>query len=87
MRTSDFMIRSLFAMFLLVIAVILTMAIMNTCSSSKILSTPKQIIKRERVSESGDKEIWCTSTYKLHTVEYDTVMKKRSWDTAHELPR
>ena len=87
MRTSDFMIRSLFAMFLLVIASILIIAMMNTCSSSKILSTPKQIIKRERVSESGDKEIWRTSTYKLQTVEYDTVMKKRSWDTAHELPR
>ena len=71
-------------MFLLVIAVTI---IMNTCYRSKILSTPKQIIKRERVSESADKEIWRTSTYKLHTVEYDTVMKKRSWDTAHELPR
>ena len=52
-----------------------------------IVSTPKNIIKRERISESSDKEIWRTSTYQLVTVEYDTIPKKTSWDTAHELPR
>ena len=83
MTTSDF----IFISVCLIVAVSLTMAIMSTCSSSKILSTPKQIIKRERVSESGDKVIWRTSTYQLVTVEYDTIPKKTSWDTAHELPR
>lgn len=71
--------------FLLIIYGLVTL--FRRCDGQSITSTPKQIIKRERVSESGDKEIWRTSTYKLHTVEYDTVMKKRSCDTAHELPR
>ena len=83
MRTNDF----IFIAVCLIVVVSLIMAIMSTCSSSKILSTPKHVIKRERISESSDKEIWRTSTYQLITVEYDTIPKKTSWDTAHELPR
>ena len=57
------------------------------CTERHTTFSAKQIIKRERISEGSDNEIWRTSTYQLVTVEYDTIPKKTSWDTAHELPR
>lgn len=80
-------LKGLFTAVILLLIICGVVTLFRRCDRQSITSTPKQIIKRERVSESADKEIWRTSTYKLHTVEYDTVMKKRSWDTAHELPR
>lgn len=61
--------------------------IYQECTYTKVYANPKQVIRRERISESSDEEIWRTSTYQLVTVEYDTIPKKTSWDTAHELPR
>lgn len=87
MKMNDFMTKSLFAMFGIAILGCVIMGIIQECSRSSIYSTPKRIIKRERISESSDNEIWRTSTYQLVTVEYDTIPKKTSWDTAHELPR
>ena len=87
MRTNDFFNITLAAFFSIVILGCVIMGIIQECSRSSIYSTPKRIIKRERISESSDNEIWRTSTYQLVTVEYDTIPKKTSWDTAHELPR
>ena len=87
MRTNDFFKITLAALFSITILGCVIMGIIQECSSSSIYSTPKRIIKRERISESSDKEIWRTSTYQLVKVEYDTIPKKTSWDTAHELPR
>lgn len=87
MKMSEFMFKSLFATFCLVIACIMVLCIINECNRTKVYANPKQVIRRERISESSDKEIWRTSTYQLVTVEYDTIPKKTSWDTAHELPR
>ena len=84
---NDFMAKSLFAMFGIAILGCVIMGIIQECSRSSIYSTPKRIIKRERISESSDNEIRRTSTYQLITVEYDTIYKKNHWDTAHELPR
>ena len=84
---SEFMFKSLFATICLVIACIMVLCIINECNRTKVYANPKQVIRRERISESSDKEIWRTSTYWLVTVEYDTIPKKTSWDTAHELPR
>jgi hypothetical protein len=87
MRMNDFFKITLAALFSIVILGCVIMGIIQECSRSRIYSTPKRIIKRERISESSDNEIWRTSTYHLVTVEYDTIPKKTSWDTAHELPR
>lgn len=87
MKMNDFMAKSLFAMFGIAILGCVIMGIIQECSRSSIYSTPKRIIKRERISESSDNEIRRTSTYQLITVEYDTIYKKNHWDTAHELPR
>lgn len=84
---SEFMFKSLFATFCLVIACIMVLCIINECNRTKVYANPKQVIRRERISESSDEEIWRTSTYQLVTVKYDTIPKKTSWDTAHELPR
>ena len=87
MTTSDFMIRSLFALFGIAIFFAMVLCVIRECNRTKVYANPKQVIRRERISESSDKEIWRTSTYQLVTVEYDTIPKKTSWDTAHELPR
>lgn len=87
MTTNDFMTKSLFALFGIVIFCGIVLCVIRECNRNKVYANPKQVIKRERISESSDKEIWRTSTYQLVTVEYDTIPKKTSWDTAHELPR
>lgn len=51
-----------------VIIVIAAILLFIGCTERHTIFSAKQIIKRERVSESGDKEIWRTSTYKLQTV-------------------
>lgn len=76
MKMNDFMVKSLFAMFGIAILGFVIMGIIQECSRSSIYSTPKRIIKCERISESSDNEIWRTSTYQLITVEYDTIYKK-----------
>lgn len=87
MKMNDFMTNSLFAMFGIVIFGGMVLCIIRECNRTKVYANPKQVIRRERISESSDEEIWRTSTYQLVTVEYDTIPKKNSWDTAHELPR
>lgn len=84
---NDFMVKSLFVMFGIVIFGCMVLCVIQECNRTKVYANHKQIIKRERISESSDKEIWRTSKYQLVTVEYDTIPKKTSWDTAHELPR
>lgn len=44
-------------------------------------------MKSERIYENSDNEIWRTSIYSIDSVYYDTIPKKVSWDTSHELPR
>lgn len=87
MKMSEFMLKSLFAVFCLVIVCVMVLCVIRECNRTKVYANPKQVIRRERISESSDEEIWRTSTYQLVTVEYDTIPKKTSWDTAHELPR
>ena len=87
MKMSEFMFMSLFVTFCLVIVCVRVLCVIRECNRTKVYANPKQVIRRERISESSDKEIWRTSTYQLVTVEYDTIPKKTSWDTAHELPR
>lgn len=87
MKTNDFMTKNLFAMFGIMIFGGMVLCVIRECNRTKVYANPKQIIRRERISESSDNEIWRTSTYQLVTVEYDTIPKKTSWDTAHELPR
>ena len=87
MKMSEFMFKSLFATFFLVIVCVMVLCVIRECNRTKVYANPKQVIRRERISESSDEEIWRTSTYQLVTVEYDTIPKKTSWDTAHELPR
>ena len=70
-----------------VIIVIAAILLFIGCTKRHTTFSAKQVLRRERISESSDKEIWRTSTYQLVTVEYDTIPKKTSWDTAHELPR
>lgn len=84
---NDFIVKSLFVMFGIAIFGFMVLCVIQECNRTKVYANPKQIIKRERISESSDKEIWRTSTYQLVTVEYDTIPNKTSWDTAHELPR
>lgn len=83
MSTNDFM----FIVICLIVAVSLIMAIIGICSSDKILSTPKRVIRKERIRETSESEIWRTNIYSLDTIKFDTISKKTSWDTAHELPR
>lgn len=87
MKMNDFMAKSLFAIFGIMIFGGMILCVIRECNRTKVYANPKQVIRRERISESSDKEIWRTSTYQLVTVEYDTIPKKTSWDTAHELPR
>lgn len=87
MTMNDFMIRSFFALFGTVTFFAMVLCVIRECNRTKVYANPKQVIRRERISEGSDREIWRTSTYQLVTVEYDTVPKKTSWDTAHELPR
>ena len=87
MKMNDFITKSLFAMFGIVIFCGMVLCIIRECNRTKVYANPKQVIRRERISESSDKEIWRTSMYHLVTVEYDTILRKTSWDTAHELPR
>lgn len=54
------------------------------CSSTKV--TAKQVIIRERVSNSDRVEVWQECLYSLDTIRYDTI-RRYGWDTAHELPR
>ena len=84
---NDFMTKSLCAMFGIMIFCCMVLCVIRECNRSEVYANPKQVIRRELISESSDKEIWRTSTYQLVTVEYDTIPKKTSWDTAHELPR
>ena len=87
MKMNDFMTKSLFAMFGIVIFCGMVLCVIRECNRTKVYANPKQVIIHKRISESSEKEIWRTSTYQLVTVEYDTIPKKTSWDTAHELPR
>lgn len=87
MKMNDYMTKSLFAIFSIMMFSGMVLCVIQGCNRTKVYANPKQVIRRERISESSDKEIWRTSTYQLVTVEYDTIPKKTSWDTAHELPR
>lgn len=87
MKINDFMNKSFFDMFGIVVFCCMVLFVIRECNRTKVYANPKQVIRRELISESSDKEIWRTSTYQLVTVEYDTIPKKTSWDTAHELPR
>lgn len=55
-----------------------------TCRSTTV--TAKQVIIRERVSNSDGVEVWRECLYSLDTIRYDTI-RRYGWDTAHELPR
>lgn len=87
MKMNDFMTKILFAMFSIVIFFGMVLCVIRECNRTTVYANPKQVIIRERISEKSDKEIWRTSTYQIVMVEYDTIPKKTSWDTAHELPR
>ena len=87
MRTNDFMTKSLFSIFIAVIICGISLCILRECNGSKVYINPKQIMKSERIYENSDNEIWRTSIYSIDSVYYDTIPKKVSWDTSHELPR
>lgn len=76
-----------FVFVLLSIIIFCALGIVSDSGCSKVSATAKQVVIRERIKESERVDIWRTSTYQLVTVEYDTIPKKTSWDTAHELPR
>lgn len=61
--------------------------IIRECNRTKVYANPKQVIRKERIGETSESEIWRTSIYSLDKVSLDTIPKKTSWDTAHELPR
>lgn len=87
MSTNDFMVKSLFAIFVMVILCGMALCIIRECNRTKVYANPKQVIRKERIGETSESEIWRTSIYSLDKVSYDTIPKKTSWDTAHELPR
>lgn len=87
MSTNDFMVKSLFAIFGIMILGGMVLCIIRECNRTKVYTNPKQVIRKERIGETSESEIWRTSTYSLDKVSYDTIPKKTSWDTAHELPR
>lgn len=65
----------------------MVLCIIRECNRTKVYANPKQVIRKERIGETSESEIWRTSIYSLDKVNYDTIPKKTSWDTAHELPR
>lgn len=74
-----------FALVSLIVFCTLSIEINGDCS--KVSATAKQVLIRERIEESERGYIWRTSIYRLDSVIYDTIPKKTTWDTAHELPR
>lgn len=76
-----------FIFVLLSIIIFGALSIVSNNGCSKVSATAKQVVVRERIEESERVDIWRTSIYRLDSVTYDTIPKKTSWDTAHELPR
>ena len=76
-----------FVFVLLSIIIFCALSIVSDSGCSKVSANPKQVIRKERIGETSESEIWRTSIYRLNSVIYDTIPKKTSWDTAHELPR
>ena len=76
-----------FVFVLLSIIIFCALSIVSDSGCSKVSATAKQVVIRERIEESERVDIWRTSIYRLDSVIYDTIPKKTSWDTAHELPR
>lgn len=87
MNTTDFMVKSFFGLVLVGMIGGITITLVRECGRTELLQTPRQIIRSDKISETSDYEIHRISTYELTSVECDTVLKRRSYDTAHELPR
>ena len=87
MRIDDFIAKSLFVIFGIMILGGIVLCIIRECNRTKVYANPKQVIRKEQIGETSESEIWRTSIYSLDKVSYDTIPKKTSWDTAHELPR
>lgn len=76
-----------FVFALVSLIVFCTLSIASDGDCSKVSASAKQALIRERIEESERGDIWRTSIYCLDSVIYDTIPKKTTWDTAHELPR
>lgn len=87
MNTTDFIVKSFFGLVLVGMIGGITITLVREYGRTELLQTPRQIIRSDKVGKTSDCEIRRISTYGLTAVQYDTVPKKRSYDTAHELPR
>lgn len=67
-----------FKFFLAILAFIAFIMTIKYCESYRMdTSDPKAIIKKVKIEESSDKEIWRVSTYELSDIKIDTVAKRK----------
>lgn len=70
----------------LLIVVIVGAVLLARCANKHTTMTARQVIVRERISNPNGTEVWQECLYSLDTIRYDTIRRK-GYDTAHELPR
>lgn len=87
MNITDFIVKSFFGLILVGMIGGITITLIRECDRTDLYTTPSQIIRSDKMYEMSDYEIRRTSTYELTSVQYDTIPKRQSYDTAHELPR
>ena len=63
MKTNDFMVKSLFVMFGIIILGGMISCIIRECNRTKVYANPKQVIRKERIGETSESEIWRTSNH------------------------
>lgn len=84
---TDFIVKSFFGIIAIGMVGGIVMQVIRECNRTNVYTTPRQIIRSDKMHETSDYEIRRTSTYELISVQYDTLPKRQSYDTAHELPR
>lgn len=71
-------VNSALKFFLAVLAFLAFIMILKYCESYRMdTSNPKAIIKKVRIGENSEEEIWQVSTYELSDVKIDTVAKRK----------
>ena len=85
--TNDFMVKSFFGIIAIGVIGSIILEIVREYNRTDLYTTPRQIIRSDKIGETSDYEIRRISTYELTSVQYDTIPKRQSYDTAHELPR
>lgn len=83
MNTTDFIVKSFFGLILIGMIGGITITLIRECNRTDLYTTPSQIIRSDKMYETSDYEIRRTSTYELTSVQYDTIPKRQSYDTAH----